>query len=72
MNVATQRNESCQDRPSLTFQAVAGRYIVGQMPEWQDIKLLAIWRSSLRRIYPRNSGKLLASVDTEDVVVILR
>lgn len=64
---------SRRERPALTFQVVAERYIVDQTPGWRDVKLPAIWSSSLRRhAYPTIGAKGVGDVGTDDVVALLR
>ncbi len=62
-----------RERPALTFQTVAERYIADQTPGWRDMKLPAIWSSSLRRhAYPTIGDKAVGEVATDDVVALLR
>ncbi|MFT9297323.1 MAG: integrase arm-type DNA-binding domain-containing protein [Gluconobacter sp.] len=67
---ARQKGETVQER---TFAQVAEQYITEQAPGWKDPRSAPMWRSSLdRHVYPVLGQKPIGSVQTEDVLAVLR
>lgn len=55
------------------FAELAERYITEQQAGWKDPRSAPIWRSSLSRIaYPIIGSKIISSIDTDDILALLR
>ena len=58
---------------SLTFEAVAIRYIEDQKAGWRDNRLPGIWTSSLARLaFPAIGGRSIDTITTDDVLAVVR
>jgi integrase len=57
----------------VTFEAVATQYVDEQKAGWRDTRLAPIWVSSLTRLaFPAIGKSTIGSIDTEDVLGVLR
>lgn len=55
------------------FAELAERYIEEQQTGWKDPRSAPIWRSSLSRIaYPVIGSKIVSSIDTDDILAVLK
>ena len=64
---------SRQQADTLTFRAVAERYIAERTPEWRDPRSAPVWTSSLTRLaHPYIGDRPIAAVTTESVLGVLR
>ncbi|MBO1361923.1 tyrosine-type recombinase/integrase [Acetobacter sacchari] len=57
----------------VTFREAAERYITEQTPAWRDRKGPSIWLGSLRlNVFPGIGDRAVNTIDTEDVLSVLR
>ncbi|CAI3949765.1 Integrase/recombinase [Commensalibacter communis] len=55
------------------FAELAERYIEEQQTGWKDPRSAHIWRSSLSRMaYPVIGSKIVSSIDTDDILAVLK